>query len=177
MKFAKITLSVALLGALTLGMAEDIVVEDPNTVESIETTTVEVLEPVSIESIDTQIAEIQAAPEEERVELMNELKEIIASLNEEDRAAAIEEVRSQMETIQAENRENQEAGTGMRNRVMQGSQETQMQASEDMLQMQNMNQNRVGNQFMDMSGGSVSDVPPVDTETGGRVRNMNFNMR
>jgi len=108
MKFAKITLSVALLGALTLGMAED--------TATVETTT-------SV-SVDTQIAEIQAAPAQERVRLMNQFKQRLAAMNEEQRAEAIAQLQEKIK---------------------------QMQANEQMTQMQNMNQMQVGSQFNHMN--------------------------
>jgi len=145
MKFAKITLSVALLGALTLGMAED--------TATVETTT-------SV-SVDTQIAEIQAAPAQERVRLMNQFKQRLAAMNEEQRAEAIAQLQEKMQTrTQTQTRAGDaatkpedatQAMTQTRTRTQEMIQDKQMQANEQMTQMQNMNQMQVGSQFNHMN--------------------------
>jgi len=145
MKFAKITLSVALLGALTLGMAED--------TATVETTT-------SV-SVDTQIAEIQAAPAQERVRLMNQFKQRLAAMNEEQRAEAIAQLQEKIQTrTQTQTRAGDaatkpedatQAMTQTRTRTQEMIQDKQMQANEQMTQMQNMNQMQVGSQFNHMN--------------------------
>ena len=68
-----ITLSAAalmLLGTLTLGMADEI-------------------------SVDEQITAIQEAPAQERVQLMNQFKERLATMNADEREAAITQLRTQ----------------------------------------------------------------------------------
>ncbi|HFB53544.1 MAG TPA: hypothetical protein ENJ67_02315 [Sulfurimonas autotrophica] len=154
MKFAKITLSVALLGALTLGMADE--------TASAETTV----------SVDAQIAAIQAAPAQERVQMMNEFKQRLATMNQADRMAAIAQMQEKMQgkaqagkefgsatREQAKNaKENGVAmGEQTRTRAQEMAQEKQMQANEQMTQMQNMNQMQAGSQFnhMNMSGGAT----------------------
>ena len=161
MKFAKITLSVALLGALTLGMAD-------------ETASASV-------SVDTQIAAIQAAPAQERVQLMNQFKQKLATMNQADRMAAIQEMQqkmqaqaaTQMQAGQAMGANGQEMGSAMKQKATEHAQEMQMQTNEQMTQMQNMNQRQSGNQFMNMNGGSMSGAGGRAT---GRSQNMNFNM-
>ena len=71
MKLLKLSVTLALLGALTLGMAED--------------------------TIDEQIAAIQSASDEDRVELMNEFKENLSTLSEEERTEAITQLRSNVD--------------------------------------------------------------------------------
>jgi len=62
-----------LLGTLTLGMAEDI-------------------------TVDQQITAIQEAPAAERVQLMNQFKERLATMNAGEREAAITQLRTQTQT-------------------------------------------------------------------------------
>lgn len=68
----KITMTLALLGALTMGLAED--------------------------SIDVQIESIQTAPAQERVHLINEFKKQLATMNNEDRSQAIEKLQAKTRT-------------------------------------------------------------------------------
>ncbi|MEN4053094.1 MULTISPECIES: hypothetical protein [Sulfurimonas] len=163
MKLSNIALSLALIGTMSLGMAED-------TTASVETTTT--TEPTV--SVDTQIAEIQAAPAQERVRLMNQFKQRLATMNEADRAAAIEQLQTRMQTrtqtrAQDATAQSEEATqamtqtrTRMQTRTQEHVQEMQMQTNEQMMQMQNMNQNRAGNQFMNggaaVSGGATSPM-------------------
>ena len=160
MKFAKITLSVALLGALTLGMAED--------TASTETTV----------SIDAQIEAIQAAPAQERVQLMNQFKQRLATMNEEQRTEAIAQLQEKMQTrtrtqtraddaaTQTEDATQAMTQTRTQARTQEMAQEKQMQANEQMTQMQNMNQMRAGSQF----NHQVSMPNPATTTSG----SMNF---
>jgi cell division protein FtsX len=152
MKLSNIALSLALIGTMSLGMAEE-------TTTSAETTTTT----ETTVNVDTEIAEIQAAPAQERVRLMNQFKQRLATMNEADRAAAIEQLQTRMQTrtqdATAENEEAVQAMTQTRTRTQtrtqEHAQEMQMQTNEQMIQMQNMNQNRAGNQFMN-GGASVS---------------------
>ena len=110
------------IGMLSVCMADD--------VSSPQTTSID---------IDAQIAKIQTAPAEERVMLMNELKKSIAAMNEAERAAAISQLQSKMRRQAAQN----PAVSHMQTRV----QEMQVQASEHVMQMQQMNQDRVADQI------------------------------
>ena len=92
-----------LLGTLTLGMADDL-------------------------TIDKQITAIQEAPAQERVQLMNQFKVRLATMNETEREAAITQLRTQTQT---------RSMTQERSRVNE-MQETQ--------QMQVMNQNQIRHQ-------------------------------
>jgi hypothetical protein len=139
MKITNIALSLALLGTLSLGMADD-------------TTTTT--------SVDSEIAAIQAAPAQERVQLMNQFKERLASMNEADRAAAITQLRTQMQT-QAQDTMAQAEGTAAQTRTQ--AQEMQMQTNEQMNQMQNMNQQRFGNQVINMGSNTPANIVPATT--------------
>ena len=145
MKFVKITLSVALLGLLSIASAEDTATVD---------TTV---------SVDAQIEAIQSAPAQERVQLMNQFKQRLMQMNQEDRMAAIQEMQSKMQTSQ-----NSEAmGDMTRTRTQEHTQEMQMQTNEQMNHIQNMNQQQAGSQFMQTGGAGggagSSGVPSMNT--------------
>ena len=160
MKFAKITLSVALLGALTLGMAEDTVTTEATV------------------SVDAQIEAIQAAPAQERVQLMNQFKQRLATMNEAERTEAIAQLQEKMQTrtrTQTQTRADdattqtedaKQAMTQTRTRTQEMVQDKQLQANEQMTQMQNMNQMRAGSQF----NHQVSMPNPATTTSG----SMNF---
>jgi hypothetical protein len=142
MKFTKITLSVALLGALTLGMADDTAQTDNNTNNS----------------IDAKIEKIQNAPAQERVKLMNEFKQQLAKMNQEDRMEAISQMQEKMQGINKENmqdRQNEAHAKYTDAQERQGQMhemghDRQAEAMEHMNQMQNMNQAQAGNQMQHM---------------------------
>ena len=77
MKLAKIVLSLAVIGTLGSVMAD--------------TTNIN-----STVTIDQQISKIQKAPVQERVELMNQLKQRIMQMNAEQRQAAISQLQASM---------------------------------------------------------------------------------
>ncbi len=144
MKVTKIVLSAALIGAFTLGMADDTAPTDTTT------------------TVDTQIEAIQSAPAQERVQLMNEFKQKLMQMNQEDRMAAIQEMQSKMQTSQ-----NGEAmGDMTRTRTQEHAQEMQMQTNEQMNNTQNMMQQQAGNQFIQTSGGAgggAGGAPSMNT--------------
>ena len=144
MNFAKITLSVALLGALTLGMADDTATQSSNTNSG----------------IDAQITKIQNAPAQERVKLMNQFKEQLANMNVQERTDAIAQMQKKM---QGQAQSNMQAGQDMgetmhsnaqesKNHV-QGMGEDMHQTTEEMIQehqahaMQHMDQVQRTNQM------------------------------
>ena len=167
MKFAKITLSVALLGALTLGMADDTATTDTTS------------------TIDAQIEAIQTAPAQERVKLMNEFKQKLMTMNQEERMAAITQMQEKMQAksggTQALGQSMGENGQAFGNTMKEGAtnhaQEMQMQANEQMNQMQNMNQQQAGNQYIQTVGasaipggapGGTAGAPSLNTNMMGR---------
>jgi len=165
MKLVKITLSVALLGLLSIASAEDTATVD---------TTV---------SVDAQIEAIQTAPAQERVRLMNQFKQRLMQMNQEDRMAAIQEMQSKMQTQAGDAQEfgrdtasmakdmsagdGQEFGDMTRTRAQEHTQEMQMQTNEQMNHMQNMVQQQAGNQFMQTGGasggGTAAGMPSMNT--------------
>jgi len=123
MKATKILLSLVMMGTLTLGFAaEDI-------------------------TIDVQIQAIQDATPAERVQLMNQFKIQVSNMNAEDRSAAIAQMQAQMQNhgVSGELSHEQMQGTGVR--MQEHAAETQMEHSEEMNRMQNMNQQQAGSQL------------------------------
>ncbi|MEN4045663.1 hypothetical protein [Sulfurimonas sp. NWX367] len=164
MKLVNITLSVALLGLLSIASADESAATDTATV-----------------SVDAQIEAIQSAPEQERVQLMNEFKQRLMQMNQEERMAAIQEMQSKMQT---EAGAGHELGTGTaamardmmpdeehnlgdmtQTRAQDHVQEMQMQTNEHMNQVQNMTQQQAGSQYMqtvERSGGAVEQNMNID---------------
>ena len=145
----KSLITLALLGSLTLTLADA--------------------------SIDTQITEIQNAPAQERVELMNQFKQQLASMNAEDRSAAISAMQTKMQARQGDT---QAQGDMTRARMQEHAGDMQMEQNGQMSQMQNMNQHQAGQQFMQQNGatahpaaGSGAQTPP----SGGSNGSMPFN--
>jgi chromosome segregation ATPase len=140
MKFSNIVLSLIVLGTVSLVTAQEL-----------EGT-----------SIDAEIAAIQAAPAQERVELMNQLKQKLANMNEADRMSAIKHLQAQMDTRRS-------------NKVKRASveiaqtqvhiQEMQTQANEYMSQIQNMNQKQIGNHLVHMPDPINRMSAPVNTNS------------
>ena len=114
MKTLGLTATLMLLGTLTLATADVVV--------------------------DEQIAAIAAATPEERVILVNDFKETLSTMNDEERAAAIEQMRATM----AETGEQVQTQTQTRQRSRIG----QMQQNEDAQMSQQMNQLQTGSQAM-----------------------------
>ena len=119
-----ITLSAAammLLGTLTLGMAADL-------------------------TVDEQITAIQEAPAEERVQLMNQFKIRLATMNKTEREAAITQLRTQTQTRERlnEHKANPEAELAKtRTMTQERSRVNEMQETQ---QMQLMNQHQIRHQ-------------------------------
>ncbi len=129
----KILLSLVMMGTLTLGFAE------------VATT------------IDAQIQAIQDAPASERVELMNEFKIQLSTMNEQERSEAIAQMRTQMQKHNSESGEMKREQMQTQTREHAG--EMQMEHGEEMNRMQNMNQQQAGSQFghdNERTGGSTN---------------------
>ena len=133
------------------------------------------------ESIDTQIANIKGATAQERVQLMNEFKVKLAEMNAQDRADAINQLRSQVQ-VQKRTQAGEQAGTqeamqtrtrtrtqasaekgtqeGLTSEVKLQKQEMAVQAisqTDQMNQVQNMNQVHMMSQ--QQMGSMVGDLP------------------
>jgi len=151
MKITNIALSLALLGTLSLGMAED-------------TATVETSTTVSV---DAQIEAIQEAPAQERVRLMNQFKQRLMNMNEADRAAAIEKLQARVQTqtqtrsgdATAQAEDAAKTMTQTRTRAQDRVQDMQTENLQEMNRMQNMNQHQMMNQAKDMGTVVPTSVP------------------
>ncbi len=133
------------------------------------------------ESIDTQIANIKGATAQERVQLMNEFKVKLAEMNAQDRADAINQLRSQVQ-VQKRTQTGEQSGTqeamqtrtrtrtqasaekgtqeGLASEVKLQKQEMAVQAisqTDQMNQVQNMNQIHMMSQ--QQMGSMVGDLP------------------
>jgi len=125
----KSLITLALLGSLTLTLADA--------------------------SVDAQITAIQNAPAQERVALMNQFKQELATMNAEERSAAISIMQTKMQARQGEH---QAQGDMTRMRMQEHAGEMQMEQNGQMSQMQNMNQHQAGGQLMHQSGVPAQQV-------------------
>lgn len=134
-----------LLGTLTLGMAEDVVTDV---------------------TVDEQITAIQEAPAQERVRMMNQFKERLATMNETEREAAITQLRTQTQT-QARVKEGTGEGEQLQTRTQtqERSRVNQMQQTEDMVRAQEMNQMQQMNQIQSQVKQHL-DVTPTPSAIG-----------
>ena len=109
-------------------------------------------------SIDQQIASMQKATPQERVKLMNQFKQQLASMNSEQRAKSISQLREQMKT------EHEQTNTHAQGEQMHGNaQHNQMQQSEQLQRMEQMQQRHGGEQYqheMDQQQGEMGGKNP-----------------
>ena len=89
-------------------------------------------------SIDMQIQAINQAAPQERVKLMNQFKEQLASMNADERSVAISEMRSQMQGHESKQTQQQ---------MREHAQHDQMQHSEGMQRMDQMQERHAGEQL------------------------------
>jgi len=131
-------------------------------------------------SVDTQIAEIQAAPAQKRVKLMNQFKMRLANMNEAERSEAIAQMQAAMQakenTAITVNDTVAQERTQTHTRTQTRAQNMQMQASQESVQMQNMNQERTGSQFMNMPGNGPAATATPSANAGSGSHNVNFSM-
>lgn len=128
MKLVNITLSVALLGLISIAS----VAQGATTV-----------------SVDAQIEAIQNAPADKRVELMNLFKQKLMQMNQEDRMAAIKEMQHKMHSQSGDSHDHSkeyDMDKMTQTRTQEHIQE--MQTHEHMNQMQDMEQQQAGDQYM-----------------------------
>ncbi len=106
------------------------------------------------ENVDTKIAQIKAAPPQERVQLMNEFKMELSTMNAQDRADAISQLRAKTQTGTQTGMENTQ-GTIVQNQARR----QEMRQADQMNQMQNMNQR---NQMVQQHMGQMADSMPMN---------------
>jgi len=99
-------------------------------------------------SIDQQIAAMRQATPQERVTLMNQFKQQLATMNAQERAKSISQLREKMQQKSA-----QEEQT-MHNKVQQD----QMQQSEKIQRMEQMQQQHGGDQYMHQMGKGTQEM-------------------
>ena len=90
-------------------------------------------------SVDEEIAAIQEAPAQERVRLMNQFKQRLATMNETEREAAITQLRAETQA-QTRLQNGTAEGEQLKTQTQERSRVNQMQQTEDMLRTQEMNQ-------------------------------------
>ena len=147
MKLKNIVLSLALIGAMNVVMADDVTTSPTTT---------------NTTSIDAEIAKIQEAPAAERVELMNQFKQKLMQMNEAERMAAITAMQERMHgnansAVDGAQTHAHEAHAQMQEHV----QEMQMQTTQHMNQAQHMTQHQAGDQFMHMPGHDQATAIPM----------------
>ena len=127
-----------LLGTLTLGMADEV-------------------------SVDEQITAIQEAPAQERVQLMNQFKERLATMNADEREAAITQLRTQTQT-QTRTQDGTAEGEQIQTRTMtkERSRVNEMQQTQQQqMQQQQMQQQQRMQQQMQQQLESVGTSVPT----------------
>ncbi|MEA3370938.1 MAG: hypothetical protein U9Q40_06320 [Campylobacterota bacterium] len=127
----KITTVVALLGTLTLGLAADA-------------------------TIDAQIEKIQNAPAAEKVQLMNEFKQELMTMKQEQRQEAVAKLQAKM----------QATGEMTKTQAQERKQARvdQAEATGEMVRTQQMNQKQAGKQMME---GIMNGTIPNNTNQNG----------
>jgi len=104
------------------------------------------------DTVDEQIAKIQNATPQKRVQLMNALKQELFALGEKERVQAMHKLRAKMNT-DGENNEQLQARSRQRVRL------NQMQETDNMTRAQNMHQHQAAGQAMQqgaLGGGSAN---------------------
>ncbi len=138
----KVTAILALVGTLTLGLAAGA-------------------------TIDAKIERIQNAPAQERVKLMNEFKQELMTMNQEQRQEAVSKMQAEM----------QAAGKMTKTQTQERKREhvatAQAEATGEMNRHQNMNQKQMGSQaaqkFINSGGIIPSGATPNNTNIAGQT--------
>ena len=119
-------------------------------------------------TIDAQIEKIQKAPAKERVKLMNQFKQRLVVMNQEQRKKAIEKMRIKIQS----KRKVQETSLEMAQvnmRLQERTKEKQIQNSMQINSMQNMNQHQAGSQHRAGEGF-------INSANSGSKNRINFNV-
>ena len=102
-------------------------------------------------SIDAQIEAIKKAPPQKRVEMMNALKQRLATMNQEQRMKAIQQMRQKMQ-----NKSHTKLPRKYHDKMHKMAQEQQVHEHNQMSQMQNMSQKQAGDQYMHANEGMMN---------------------
>ena len=92
-------------------------------------------------SVDEQLKAIQNAPAAKRVELMNQFKQRLANMNAQERTAAINKMRTKMQSHSQEH-------ANEHKEMREHAQQNQMQQTERMQRMEQMQERHSGDQYM-----------------------------
>ncbi len=149
MKAITLSATLMLLGSLTLGMADV--------------------------TVDEQITAIKNAPAQERVQLMNQFKERLATMNASEREAAIKQLRTQIQTRQ-QSGDNEGDQLQMRTQTQERSRVNQMQQTEQMQRMEEMQQRQSGDKAMQGTMNKMQQPQNSDQSMQGSNDNMQQNM-
>ena len=181
----KLALSLIATGALTLGMAAT---AQTSTSANAQNNQVQVQTQASASvDITTQIEKIQNADAKQRVELMNQLKERIASMSPDQRKATMQQLHVQIRSQEGnEHAEDQkvmekveEMLTKMEEHKMQmqeeHAQEMQQNAHMEMERNEHMNQREAGEQFKEQMQGHV-ETPMQEQFENARPEGTSGNM-
>ena len=103
-------------------------------------------------SIDQQIAAIQQASPQDRVKLMNQFKQHLATMNAEERAKSISHLRQKMQVT------NEHTGDHANKEMQNEAQRDQMQQSEHLQRMEQMQQRHSGDQQMHEMEKEMGDI-------------------
>ena len=109
-------------------------------------------------TIVEQIAAIQVATDEDRVELVNEFKVTLSTLSDEERSSAIDQLRSTMQV------DAQQSMTQTKTQTRERSRVNQMSESQDIQAAQQLSQQQAGSQGMRQ--GSIGTGAGSETGTG-----------
>ena len=103
-------------------------------------------------SVDQQIAAIQQATPQERVKLMNQFKQQLATMNAQERAKSISELREKMQS------HSDHAADTHNTRTHTDAQRDQMQQNEKMHRMEQMQERHGGDQYMHEMENGMNDM-------------------
>lgn len=120
-------------------------------------------------SIDAQISAIKEAPAQERVEMMNQFKQRLSTMNEQERSEAITALRTQMQN-RTQTRVHEGEGEMLQTQTRERSRIGQMEQGDQMQRMEQMNQRQGADQFMqqgprDGSGPMGTQMPKGQMQT------------
>ena len=160
----KLTITMAVLGTLTFGMAAQTTAQVNQSGNNAQV------------SVKAQIEAIQNAPQQERVQLMNQLKERLSTMSPQERQEVMQELHLQMRAENGnEHADDQEAmqrvrtmrqeQTRQQEHERDHAQEMQEHANEAMQRQQELSQREAGEQYRHEHGGEMPHTEsPMEME-------------
>ena len=180
----KLALSLIATGALTLAMAAT-AQSTPAANSNAQTNKTQVQRQTpATPSLPAQIKKIQNAPAQQRVELMNQLKERIATMSPDERREAMQQLHTQMRNEaaneHAQDQKMMEKVEEMLTEVQEHKEQMQEHAQEmqqnvhgEMERNEHMNQREAGEQYREQMQGHVENLIPGRMETSNPQGNFN----